>query len=117
LTNDPWGPFNLTGHLRPPASGVFAFIDEHEQSIDAGFWVLDQPGWVISPPDDYWYSLPADRHRRGCNLSFLDGHVEHWRWQDPKVYHGFNVLATPGGDRADIRRLQEALPHEPWYNW
>jgi prepilin-type N-terminal cleavage/methylation domain-containing protein/prepilin-type processing-associated H-X9-DG protein len=109
----PWGPFTLAAHHSPPPSRVFAFIDEHEQSIEAGFFVLEQPSWIIL--DQYtgaWYSLPADRHQQGCNLSFLDGHVEHWRWQAPKQYRGWIVSATPGPDATDLRRLQEAVPHD-----
>jgi prepilin-type N-terminal cleavage/methylation domain-containing protein/prepilin-type processing-associated H-X9-DG protein len=120
FTNGPWGSFNLAGHHLPPPSGVFAFIDEHEESIDAGIFVIHQPAWVDSlgndpndPDSEYWYSLPADRHRQGCNLSFLDGHVEHWRWQAPKVYKGFHVKATPGPDTADLHRLEEAIPYDP----
>jgi prepilin-type N-terminal cleavage/methylation domain-containing protein/prepilin-type processing-associated H-X9-DG protein len=110
---NPGVPFKITGHLLPPPSGVFAFIDEHEQTIDAGFFVIEQPARVIQDSStEYWYSLAADRHRQGCNLSFLDGHVEHWRWLAPKVYKGFFVPATPGPDDTDHRRLQEVLPHE-----
>jgi prepilin-type N-terminal cleavage/methylation domain-containing protein/prepilin-type processing-associated H-X9-DG protein len=108
-----WGPFKVSEHRLPPPSSVFAFIDEHEQSIDAGFFVIEQPQWVILDGDtEYWYSLTADRHRQGCNLSFLDGHVEHWRWRAPKVYQGFLVPARPGPDDTDHRKLQEALPHD-----
>ena len=110
--NNPWAPQKLSQHFFPPPSGVFAFIDEHEQSIDAGFFLILQPRWVaVSPATDAWRSLAADRHQQGCNLSFLDGHAEHWRWKARKVYHGFGTLATPDADLADHQRLQEALPH------
>jgi prepilin-type N-terminal cleavage/methylation domain-containing protein/prepilin-type processing-associated H-X9-DG protein len=113
FTPDPWARFKLSAHLVPPPSCQFAFIDEHEQSIDAGDFVIEEPAWVVGPYNtDYWHSLPADRHRQGCNLSFLDGHVEHWRWQAPKVYKGFYVPATPGPDTADLRRLQEDISHD-----
>ncbi len=109
-----WGHLKLSQHQVPSPSGVFAFIDEHELSIDAGFFILEQPRWVFAESlTDDWYSLAADRHRQGCNLSFLDGHAEHWRWQAAKVYKGFLVPATPGPDLADLRRLQEAVPHDP----
>src|SRR5262249_226963 len=35
-----WGPLKLSQHHMPPPSGVFAFIDEQEQSIDAGFFLI-----------------------------------------------------------------------------
>jgi len=109
----PWSSFKLSDHHIPPPSDVFAFLDEHEQSISAGAFVSEQPRWVTSDnTSDSWYSLAADRHGQGCNLSFLDGHVQRWRWKAPKVYKGFLVPATPGGDLADLRRIQESVPHD-----
>jgi prepilin-type processing-associated H-X9-DG protein len=110
----PWAQLNLSTMHRPSPSGVFGFIDEHEQSIDAGPFLSEQPGWVfVDSTQNDWNSLPADRHNQGCNLSFLDGHVEHWRWKTPKVYKGpGSFLATPSGDLEDHHRLQEVLPHD-----
>lgn len=110
-SQDPWGPFKVSQHFLPPPAGVFVFIDEHEQSINAGWYMLEQPN-SVTPSTDSWYSLAADRHQQGCNLSFLDGRVEHWRWKAPKVYHRWIYPATPGGDLADLRRLAECVPHD-----
>jgi prepilin-type N-terminal cleavage/methylation domain-containing protein/prepilin-type processing-associated H-X9-DG protein len=111
-TSDPWGQVKLTTMSRP--AGVFGFIDQQEQSIDAGPFILEQPAYVIDDGGtDEWDSLPADRHNLGCNLSFLDGHVEHLSWQAPKVYKYFGQPCIPGGDLKDHRRLQEYLPHDP----
>ena len=91
---------------------VFAFVDEHEQSIGPGPFLVGQPNYVYVPYNSEWWSFPADRHRQGCNLSFLDGHVEHWQWQAPKIYESFNQTAKPGGDLADLHRLQAVTPHD-----
>jgi prepilin-type processing-associated H-X9-DG protein len=109
-----WGPFFLTAHQFPGPSSVFAFIDEHEQSIDSGFFLILQPQWLDSSPASLtWRSLPADRHRQGANLSFLDGHADPWRWKAAKTYKGFGQVAAAGADTEDHTRLQEALPHDP----
>ncbi len=107
----PWGPYKVSQHRLPPPSSVFVFIDEHEQSINAGMFIINQPAWVSGSPDD-WLSLAADRHSQGCNLSFLDGHVEHWHWKAPKVYHGYGAPASSPGDTNDLRRLREDVPHD-----
>jgi len=101
------GPYKVSQHRQPGASGVWVFIDEHELCIASGAFCIGQPG------DSWWLSTPADRHRQGCNLSFLDGHVEHWKWDAPKIYRGFGFPAMPGGDLKDLNRLLEAVPHDP----
>jgi prepilin-type N-terminal cleavage/methylation domain-containing protein/prepilin-type processing-associated H-X9-DG protein len=99
----------LSEVLDPPPSGVFAFIEEHEHSIDAGIFIIEQvPSINPDTTTGLWFSLPTDRHQQGCNLSFLDGHVEPWRWRAPKVFRQF--LARANTDNSDLRRLQRALP-------
>jgi prepilin-type N-terminal cleavage/methylation domain-containing protein/prepilin-type processing-associated H-X9-DG protein len=109
--NYPWMPLKISTMHRPPPTGVYGFADVNEQSIDAGLLIEDQPTWVV-PSIDMWLSLSSDRHRQGCNLSFLDGHVEHWHWLAPKVYNGFGGLTKSSSDRADLHRLQEVEPHD-----
>ena len=107
--NFPWAQVRLSTISHP--ANVLGFIDEQEQSIDAGLFIEDQPDWVASG-DTGWGSLPADRHRQGCNLSFLDGHVEHWRWKAPKIYRHFEQGVIPGGDADDEKRIRETTPHD-----
>ena len=110
----PWMPLKISTLHRPPPTGVYGFADENEKSIDAGLLIEAQPTWVV-PGGDQWGSLPSDRHRQGCNLSFLDGHVEHWRWLAPKgPFVSKDPAMTPKSnpDRADLHRLQEVEPHD-----
>jgi prepilin-type N-terminal cleavage/methylation domain-containing protein/prepilin-type processing-associated H-X9-DG protein len=63
--------------IRRPGS-VFVFIDENAISIDNGAF-----GVHPAPIANNYWNLPANRHSKGCNLSFADGHAEHWRWTGP----------------------------------
>jgi len=108
----PWVAVKLSTITFPPPPAVFGFIDEHERSIQSGVYFIEQPRWIYSGSTEPWWSLAADRHNQGCNLSFLDGHVEHWRWKAPKPSYQLFTEAAPGGDLADHRRLQEAVPHD-----
>ncbi len=82
--------------LRSPSpSRVFVFIDEQEQSIDDGLFLLPE----LVP--DLWFDYPADRHERGCNLSFVDGHVEYHRWGVPKIFQGRGAFPTNRWDETD----------------
>ena len=96
----------------PPISQLFVFIDVQEDDIEDSTFGLEPVGsWY----DDYWIDLPADRHNQGANLSFADGHAEHWRWQTPKVFRRFMEQATDPGDLQDMRRLQECIHPLPKY--
>ena len=72
----PGGPKKAT-QVKDPAE-IFAFIDENAVSIDNGTFGVHE----LSVANNYW-NLPANRHSKGCNLSFVDGHVEHWLWTGP----------------------------------
>jgi len=88
-------------------SEVFVFLDEQEESIDDGFFL------VYPDPYPSWPNLPADRHSRGANLSFADGHAAKFRWKAPKKYAQFIQPPTGPGDREDLKTLQRALPDLP----
>ena len=106
-------PSRFSNFPRSSLSEVFTFIDENEQSIDDGCLFMANPWFLPGEDNNIWWNIPADRHNRGCNLSFLDGHVAHWRWQAPKVfrtYAGWAPVST--ADKADLHRLQGALPRE-----
>ena len=59
-----------------------------------------------------WWDLPADRHIRGCDFAFADGHVEHWRWAAPKIIEGVGQDIAGVDDMKDFRRLQAAVRPE-----
>ncbi|MGO8767070.1 MAG: prepilin-type N-terminal cleavage/methylation domain-containing protein [Limisphaerales bacterium] len=90
--------------LQPPPNDLFVFIDTHEEDIfDATFGIFGPD----SPWADYWLDLPADRHSQGANLSFADGHVEHWKWKAPKIFVGVWYPAYSEADLEDLHRLQQ----------
>lgn len=95
-----WGqPVASKSSAIPRPSEVFVLLDENADSIDDACFL------VRPAPEDRWANLPSDRHSRGGNFSFADGHVEHWTWRSPKNQGG---LAANDADLADLRRLQAA---------
>lgn len=87
--------------VRRPAR-LFVFLDEHEETVDDACFTVDPA------PASSWSNVPADRHSRGCNFSFADGHVEHWVWNNRKNPASMHNKAENEADFADLRRLQEA---------
>ena len=95
----------------PGPAKAFVFIDNHPGNTAGGSFSVSQPG----SPDPHWSHFPGARHQNGANLSFADGHVEHWRWKEAKSLYweknkGWGGGAVPPGDR-DLSRLQECIPH------
>jgi prepilin-type N-terminal cleavage/methylation domain-containing protein/prepilin-type processing-associated H-X9-DG protein len=85
---------------------LFIFIDTDPDEIwDSTFGVLPQGSYW----QDYWLDVPADRHQRGANLSFADGHVERWTWKARKGGHYVGDHTTGPEDLADLRRLQQHI--------
>lgn len=98
-----WKKFTEIRHPNP--SALFVFIDESSGSImDSQFG---------NPPignywEGTWWDLPSDRHNRGANLSFADGHVEHWKWNVPKNFQYITQPLAPG-EGPDYDRIQNAM--------
>lgn len=64
--------------VRPPPSAAWVFVDEHERSINDGWFAVDMRG------DRGLLDAPATRHNHAYALSFADGHVEVWKLRDPR---------------------------------
>jgi prepilin-type N-terminal cleavage/methylation domain-containing protein/prepilin-type processing-associated H-X9-DG protein len=102
-------PVMKSSHIQRPAR-VLVFLDEQEivnVNGQFGYW----PNGSDWP--DAWASYPGGRHDVGCNLSFADGHAEHWRWQWPKGLTEYGQPVENDLDLADLRRLQGTIPLLP----
>ena len=86
--------------VTPGPSQVYAFIDEDDRTINDGTFFSPEV-WAE------WGDLPGVRHALGSNLSFADGHADHWRWRWPNKQRGPPVNAE---DRQDLQRLWLASP-------
>jgi len=65
-------------------------------------------GFTCYKDEPAWWDPPSTRHAQGLNLAFMDGHVEHWKWQDPRSL-GEIVLGAPQPGNPDIHRIQKAI--------
>jgi prepilin-type N-terminal cleavage/methylation domain-containing protein/prepilin-type processing-associated H-X9-DG protein len=71
----------MTDINRPPTSKAWVLIDEREESIDDGFFLvfLDTS---FGAAVNQWGNLPAIYHNGAAGLSFADGHAEIRKWLD-----------------------------------
>lgn len=110
LNGENWGhaPFRQLGQITDPAD-TFVFIEEYDpRGYNIGSFALQKTG-------DQWVDFPAHRHGnrwRGGNtfgngscLSFVDGHVEFWRWDDPRTLQ-LNGFYNNTPNNPDLKRLQ-----------
>jgi prepilin-type processing-associated H-X9-DG protein len=96
----------FTGIKDPTPVGLVVFLDVHENEIlDTQFGIpVEASAWSLG----FWWDVPANRHNQGCNLSFADGHVEHWRWKVAKtitVPRG-SAQAVASNENDDYNRLR-----------
>jgi prepilin-type processing-associated H-X9-DG protein/prepilin-type N-terminal cleavage/methylation domain-containing protein len=96
----------------PSPSKLLFFVDVHEDSIlDSHFGIAPRgPTYAAERPQ--WWDLPAGRHSQGCNFSFADGHVEHWRWTVPKIFVELGQLVRQDGEFQDFLRVQRGVKPE-----
>jgi prepilin-type processing-associated H-X9-DG protein/prepilin-type N-terminal cleavage/methylation domain-containing protein len=106
---DPRVKTKFTELINPSPDSIFVFVEEHESSPWAGSFQV-APKERLSLASATWSSTPSDRHNQGGNISFVDGHVEHWKWYCPKEPNVPNQLAMNAQQMHDLRRLQAAIP-------
>src|SRR5947208_2643236 len=72
----------LGDFINPGPAMTFVFIDEHEDSIDDGWFAVDMrergAATIIA-------NYPASYHNGAGGLSFADGHAEIHKWLDPRT--------------------------------
>lgn len=101
----------LTQISQPTPTDLFVFIDVHEAGILDSLFGIPWPG---SGFPDAWWDIPANRHSQGCNLSFADGHTEHWRWRTPRTFRFLGQPVTDPTELLDFHRVQAAVkPADP----
>lgn len=99
-------PRKITEMRSPAPSGTFVLLDEREDSINDGYFVvsMNQTGgnaFIVDYPGSY--------HHGASVISFADNHVELKRWRDPRTR--LRLL------RKDNLQLNVASPDNPDVAW
>jgi prepilin-type N-terminal cleavage/methylation domain-containing protein/prepilin-type processing-associated H-X9-DG protein len=88
--------------IDPPPAQAWVLIDEHERSINDGWFAFDMLG------ERGFIDVPAARHDRRFALAFADGHAEIWGLRDPRTLN-WQTLPIPNSPlNPDWHRLRAA---------
>ncbi len=86
----------------PTPSRAWVLIDEHERSINDGWFAFDMEG------DRGFIDVPASRHDRRFSLSFADGHAEVWELRDERTIRWESLPIPNNPPNPDWARMQPA---------
>jgi prepilin-type N-terminal cleavage/methylation domain-containing protein/prepilin-type processing-associated H-X9-DG protein len=94
-TTDPRGGWSMSANykvfrklsemLRPGPSNTFVFLEEREDSINDGFFIVQMDGYP-NMASTVMVDYPASYHGRSCDFAFADGHAEIHKWKDARTY-------------------------------
>jgi prepilin-type N-terminal cleavage/methylation domain-containing protein/prepilin-type processing-associated H-X9-DG protein len=80
-----WQVFrSLASMLHPGPSMTYVFLDEREDSINDGLFVVDMDSYP-NMATTHVVDLPADYHNRAAGFAFADGHSEIHQWKDSRT--------------------------------
>ena len=122
----PWTPqdghgwkvfLKLADFTDPGPSGTFVFLDEREDSINDGYFVVAMQGYARDSGGTSQggqlkiVDFPASYHNGAGGLSFADGHSEIKRWIDPRTKPALEkqdrTLNIPSPNNRDVIWMQE----------
>jgi prepilin-type N-terminal cleavage/methylation domain-containing protein len=108
-----WRILRKTSDMTDPGpAGTWLLIDEREDSINDGFFVVDMLGYPDNPGSIMLVDFPASYHNGAGGLNFADGHSEIHKWVDPRttptLKRGVELtLNISSANNRDIIWLQE----------
>lgn len=88
--------------VNPLPSKAWVFLDEHERSINDGWYAVDMVGNLGM------LDAPASRHGGSYALSFADGHVETWKLLDDRTKNWKTLPISNTPLNPDWQKLRDA---------
>jgi prepilin-type N-terminal cleavage/methylation domain-containing protein/prepilin-type processing-associated H-X9-DG protein len=92
-------------------------LDEHPDSINDGFFVVDGTGNGEINVNN-WGDTPASCHNGACGFSFADGHAEIHKWRSATsiypVRYFFSTVPFDAAGRADFQWYKDRTGYTPY---
>ncbi len=105
----PWRVYLKTGDMLDPGpASTWVFLDEREDSINDGFFVVSMTGYP-NMSGTIMVDYPASYHNRAAGFAFADGHSEIHKWQDGRT--------TPTLKKGQALSLNQPQPNSKDVFW
>jgi prepilin-type N-terminal cleavage/methylation domain-containing protein/prepilin-type processing-associated H-X9-DG protein len=98
----------LSDMAQPGPANTFVLLDENQNTINDGYFVVEMDGWTGSPnSQEEIVDYPAAYHNNAAGFAFGDGHSEIHQWKDQHIIRpasGFPIVTDP--DSKDVFWMQ-----------
>jgi prepilin-type N-terminal cleavage/methylation domain-containing protein/prepilin-type processing-associated H-X9-DG protein len=104
----------LSGIGNPGPAMTFVLLDERQDSINDGYYVVQMDGYR-NPATTYIVDYPASYHNSACGFAFADGHSEIHKWRDPRTMPPIGTalnLNVSSPNNQDVLWMQDHCPHQ-----
>ncbi len=108
-----WRVFTKLTQITRPTQ-IMTLLDEHEDSINNGYFWIDMRGYPSTPAQQFIVDYPASYHNRAAGIAFADGHSEIHKWLDARTTPPVkrqtlvpNTAGTPSPNNPDVFWIQD----------
>ena len=95
----------LADMISPGPSRTWVFVDEHPDSMNDGFFVVDMNAYPTGTP--ILPDVPASFHNGACGFAFADGHSEIHKWTDARTKFPVKKADLPSRNHSGNRDITE----------
>jgi prepilin-type N-terminal cleavage/methylation domain-containing protein/prepilin-type processing-associated H-X9-DG protein len=99
----------LSEMSKPGPSNTFVFLEEREDSINDGFFIVQMDGYP-NVASTVMVDFPASYHGKSADFAFADGHAEIHKWVDSRTYPPLTTtlqLNVPQPNSKDVWWMQD----------
>jgi len=104
----------LSDMVQPGPTKTFVLLDERQDSINDGFFVVQMTGFNGSPTaSEEIVDYPASYHNGAGGFAFADGHSEVHKWHDSRIINPPAIATVPTPYSQDVFWLQDHSTRVP----
>jgi prepilin-type processing-associated H-X9-DG protein len=101
-----------SGQYAASPATTWLLLDEHPDSINDGWFAVGMQGFQSDPSSYILRDCPASYHGNAGDFSYVDGHAEIHKWQDPRTMPPVTIGSSsyvegqPSPNNLDVQWMQ-----------